>query len=200
MNSRPPPTQQEKDATRPNSKTPPRPGPPKQQQKKTSHPSPAQTEKNKTRTPPQQQNMNSPPAQTAKNTHALGRGGCVFIFCCFGGGVFFAVWAGPAPPPKQQKIKRDPAQRAKKMTPEKPNKKDQTTKLLPLQPQSRFPKIWGNLFGGPHNKDCTIFGSILGSPYCGKLPLMLRQDSSQSSTPAGRDFICGFGGCIIWGS
>ena len=28
---------------------------------------------------------------------------------------------------------------------------------------------WGYLVGGPHNKDYSIFGSILGSPYFGKL-------------------------------
>ena len=33
-----------------------------------------------------------------------------------------------------------------------------------------FPKIKGTLFGGPHNKDYSILGSILGSPYFGKLP------------------------------
>ena len=33
-----------------------------------------------------------------------------------------------------------------------------------------FPKIRGTLFGGPHNKDYSILGSILGSPYFGKLP------------------------------
>ena len=33
-----------------------------------------------------------------------------------------------------------------------------------------FPKIGGNLFGGPHNKDYSILGSILGSPHFGKLP------------------------------
>ena len=27
-------------------------------------------------------------------------------------------------------------------------------------------------FGGPYNKDYTIFGSILGVPYVGKLPLV----------------------------
>ena len=32
----------------------------------------------------------------------------------------FAVWAGPGPPPKQQKKKAAPAQTAKKITPEKP--------------------------------------------------------------------------------
>ena len=34
-------------------------------------------------------------------------------------------------------------------------------------------------FGGPHNKDYNIFGSILGSPNFGKLPydfLSLEQD------------------------
>ena len=33
-----------------------------------------------------------------------------------------------------------------------------------------FPKIWGTLIGGPHNKDYSILGSILGSPNFGKLP------------------------------
>ena len=33
-----------------------------------------------------------------------------------------------------------------------------------------FPKLGGTLFGGPHNKDYSILGSILGSPYFGKLP------------------------------
>ena len=32
------------------------------------------------------------------------------------------------------------------------------------------PKIRGPLFRGPHNKDYSILGSILGSPYFGKLP------------------------------
>ena len=31
----------------------------------------------------------------------------------------------------------------------------------------------GCLFGGPHNKDYSIWGSILGSPYFGKLPYVL---------------------------
>ena len=30
----------------------------------------------------------------------------------------------------------------------------------------------GYLFGGPYNKDCSILGSILGSPHFGKLPYM----------------------------
>ena len=29
---------------------------------------------------------------------------------------------------------------------------------------------WGYHFGGPNNKGYNIFGSILGSPYFGKLP------------------------------
>ena len=33
-----------------------------------------------------------------------------------------------------------------------------------------FPKIRGTFFGGPHNKDYNILGSILGSTYFGKLP------------------------------
>ena len=31
---------------------------------------------------------------------------------------------------------------------------------------------WGYHFRGPHNKDYSILGSILGSPYLGKLPYM----------------------------
>ena len=31
-------------------------------------------------------------------------------------------------------------------------------------------KNLGCLFGGPHNKDYSILGSTLGSPYFGKLP------------------------------
>ena len=33
-------------------------------------------------------------------------------------------------------------------------------------------KIKGSLFGGPHNKGSKILGSILGSPYFGKLPFI----------------------------
>ena len=36
-----------------------------------------------------------------------------------------------------------------------------------------FPKIRGYHFGGPHNKDYNILGSILGSPNVGKLPFGL---------------------------
>ena len=35
-----------------------------------------------------------------------------------------------------------------------------------------FPKIRGTLFGGPHNKEYSILGSMLGSPYSGKLPYL----------------------------
>ena len=37
-----------------------------------------------------------------------------------------------------------------------------------------FPKIRGTLFGGPYNKGYSILGSILGSPYFGKLPYAAR--------------------------
>ena len=33
-----------------------------------------------------------------------------------------------------------------------------------------FPKIRGTFLGGPYNKDYSILGSTLGSPYLGKLP------------------------------
>ena len=33
-----------------------------------------------------------------------------------------------------------------------------------------FPKIMGNLCGGPRNKDYSILGSMLGFPYFGKVP------------------------------
>ena len=33
-----------------------------------------------------------------------------------------------------------------------------------------FPNIRGTFFGGPHNKDYSIWGSTLGSPYFGKQP------------------------------
>ena len=32
---------------------------------------------------------------------------------------------------------------------------------------------YGYLFGGPNNKDYSLLGSILGSPYFGKLPYRL---------------------------
>ena len=33
-----------------------------------------------------------------------------------------------------------------------------------------FPKIRVTFLGGPHNKDYSILGSILGPPYLRKLP------------------------------
>ena len=36
-----------------------------------------------------------------------------------------------------------------------------------------FPKIMGTFFGGPHFQDYNILGSMLGSPYFGKLPGIL---------------------------
>ena len=46
--------------------------------------------------------------------------------------------------------------------------------LLMLQflphPKWGFPRIRGTILGGPNNKDCNILGSILVSPYFGKLP------------------------------
>ena len=36
-----------------------------------------------------------------------------------------------------------------------------------------FPKIRGTILGGPNNKDYSILGCILGSPYFGKLPLLI---------------------------
>ena len=40
-----------------------------------------------------------------------------------------------------------------------------------------FPKIRDTLFGGPHNKDDSILGSILRSLYFGKLPNRSRGDT-----------------------
>ena len=39
-----------------------------------------------------------------------------------------------------------------------------------------FPKIRGTLLGGPHNKDYSILGSIVGSPDFGKLPYTDNQE------------------------
>ena len=44
-----------------------------------------------------------------------------------------------------------------------------------------FPKIRGTLFGDPHIKDYSILGSILGSPYLGKLPYTQENASSLAS-------------------
>ena len=46
----------------------------------------------------------------------------------------------------------------------------------PVLPIWGFPKIKGTLFGGPNNKDYNILGSILGSPYFGKLPFRVYLD------------------------
>ena len=35
-----------------------------------------------------------------------------------------------------------------------------------------FPKLGVPFLGTPHNKDYSILGSILGSPYIGKLPFV----------------------------
>ena len=35
----------------------------------------------------------------------------------------------------------------------------------------------------PHNKDYSIFGSILGSPYFGKLPYTQKRNSFNCDTP-----------------
>ena len=35
-----------------------------------------------------------------------------------------------------------------------------------------FPEIRGTFWGGPSHKDYGILGSILGSPYFGKLPCL----------------------------
>ena len=40
---------------------------------------------------------------------------------------------------------------------------------IPEGPHGGFPKL-GVPFLGPHNKDYSILGSILGSPHFGKLP------------------------------
>ena len=37
-----------------------------------------------------------------------------------------------------------------------------------LNPTRGFPKIKGTFLGGPHNKDYSIFGSVLGSPLFGE--------------------------------
>ena len=44
----------------------------------------------------------------------------------------------------------------------------------------RFPKLRVTLFGGPCSKDCSILGSILGSPYFGQLPDLLLRIRSRS--------------------
>ena len=43
------------------------------------------------------------------------------------------------------------------------------------------PPNWGYLFWGPHNKDYSVLGSILGSPYFRKLPNHANQTLSEPS-------------------
>ena len=38
-----------------------------------------------------------------------------------------------------------------------------------------FPIIMDTFLGGSYNKDCSVLGSILGSPYFGKLPYLLKE-------------------------
>ena len=54
-----------------------------------------------------------------------------------------------------------------------------------------FPKLGGYLFGGPHNKDYSILGAMLGSPYLWKLPYMLEAywDDGKEN---------GYNYCIFW--
>ena len=46
-----------------------------------------------------------------------------------------------------------------------------------------FPKIRGTFFGGPHDKDYSILGSILGSPCFGKLPCTLPPNKMNMEAP-----------------
>ena len=52
-----------------------------------------------------------------------------------------------------------------------------------------FPNL-GYIFGGPYNTDYSILGSILGSPYFGKLPnspkpQTLKPDKGEPGNPSG---------------
>ena len=129
----PGPNSKKRTRPRPNSKKRTRPRP---NSKKKNTP-PAQTAKKEHAPSPNSKNVNTPTRPNSKNKNTLGRGGGVF-FLLFGRGrvfFFFAVWAGPGPPPKQQK----------KRHPKSPNNiKDQTTKeqtLLPLGPPIMAPHI-----------------------------------------------------------
>ena len=51
-----------------------------------------------------------------------------------------------------------------------------------------FPKIMGTLLGGPHSKDHNILGSILESPYFGKLPYPCYVNLMPSSLAASQSF------------
>ena len=57
------------------------------------------------------------------------------------------------------------------------------SRLLLVGPYGGFPKLGGLPFLGPHNKDYNIFGSILGSPYFGKLPYKLKSNHMSCSLP-----------------
>ena len=39
-------------------------------------------------------------------------------------------------------------------------------------------QVYGFLFGGPHNKDYSILGSTLGSPYFGETAIYLQKTPS----------------------
>ena len=54
-------------------------------------------------------------------------------------------------------------------------------RLWQKTPMLEFPKIRCTFFGEPHNKDYSILGSILGSPYFGERPC-LRDTLSPRST------------------
>ena len=71
-----------------------------------------------------------------------------------------------------------------------------------------FPEIRSTLLGGPYNKDYSILGSILGSPYLGKLPYKRYRGWSRAYVRMRRDTQgCGGGGNekangsyhIVWG-
>ena len=53
-------------------------------------------------------------------------------------------------------------------------------------PRGGFPKL-GDLFGDPHNNPYNILGSILGSPYFGKLP----RTFDPHETPIHKNKACG---------
>ena len=41
-----------------------------------------------------------------------------------------------------------------------------------------FPKIKGILLGGPYTEDCSMLGSILGSPSLGNYPFSMSQENT----------------------
>ena len=52
-----------------------------------------------------------------------------------------------------------------------------------------FPQIGGYLLGGLYNKDYGILGSILGSPYLGKLPIASKREHPRpEAVPGGFRF------------